>query len=116
MELVVVCELELVEVVDVVLVEVVVEELDEVVDPVDEDDGDVEVDEVVDEDVVVAAHGDTAIVLAIIVTAPSCANAAPLMLAPVFRVMLVKAIILPTNDVVVPSVAELPTVQNTLHA
>ena len=121
MELVVVCELEDVEDVDVVLVEELVEELDEkVVVPVDENDVDVDVDVDVDEaggvDVVVAAHGDTATVLPFIVTAPSCANAAPFMLAPEFRVMLVKAIILPTNDVLVPSVAELPTAQNTLHA
>ena len=36
------------------------------------------------------------------------------MLAPVFNVMLVSARMSPTNDVVVPSVAELPTCQNTL--
>jgi hypothetical protein len=115
---VLVCELVvLVEVVDVVLVELVLVELDEVVVPVgDVDDDDDEVDEVDDEDVVVAPHADTAIVLAFIVTAPSFANAAPVMVAPVFRVTLVKAIILPTNDVVDPIVAELPTVQNTLHA
>ena len=49
------------------------------------------------------------------VTAPFCARAAPqAMLAPVFSVMLVSARMSPTNDVVVPSVAELPTCQNTL--
>ena len=112
-----VCELVvLVEVVDVVLVEVVVVELDEVVVPVEDVDDEDEVDEVDDEDVVVAPHADTAIVLAFIVTPPSFANAAPVMVAPVFRVTLVKAIILPTNDVEDPIVAELPTVQNTLHA
>ena len=36
------------------------------------------------------------------------------MLAPVFSVMLVSARMSPTNAVVVPSVAELPTCQNTL--
>jgi hypothetical protein len=113
---VLVCELVvLVELVDVVLVEAVVVELDVVV-PVEDVDDDDEVDEVVDEDVVAAPHADTAIVFAFIVTAPSFANAAPVMVAPVFRVTLVKAIILPTNDVPDPSVAELPTVQNTLHA
>jgi hypothetical protein len=116
-ELVLVWELVvLVEVVDVVLVGDVVVELDEVVVPVEDVDDDDEVDEVADEEVVVAPHADTAIVLAFIVTTPSFANAAPVILAPVFSVMLVKAIILPTNDVVDPIVAELPTVQNTLHA
>ena len=37
-----------------------------------------------------------------------------MMLAPVFRVTLVCARMSPANDVVVPSVAELPTLQNTL--
>ena len=49
------------------------------------------------------------------VTAPVCAQAAPqVIVAPVFRVMLVCARMSPANDVVVPSVAELPTRQNTL--
>ncbi len=47
------------------------------------------------------------------VTAPFCANALPqVMLAPVFRVMLVSASIFPSNAVLVPRVAELPTCQN----
>src|SRR6202035_764583 len=48
------------------------------------------------------------------VTAPFCAKALPqVMLAPLFRVMLVSARIFPANLVVVPRVAELPTCQNT---
>ena len=48
------------------------------------------------------------------VTAPFRAKALPqLMLAPVFRVMLVSARIFPSNEVVVPRVAELPTTQYT---
>ena len=51
------------------------------------------------------------------VTAPFCAKALPqTIFAPVFRVMLVSARIFPWNEVLVPSVAELPTFQNTLHA
>ena len=49
------------------------------------------------------------------VTEPVCARARPFKLAPVVRVMLVSARIFPTNVVVVPSVAELPTCQNTLQ-
>ena len=49
------------------------------------------------------------------VTAPFRARALPSRLALVFRVMLVNARIFPWNEVVVPSVAELPTFQNTLH-
>jgi hypothetical protein len=49
------------------------------------------------------------------VTAPFCANARPFMPAPVVSVMLATAMMFPTNDVPVPSVAELPTCQNTLH-
>jgi len=49
------------------------------------------------------------------VTAPLRARVLPLTLAPVFRVMLVSARILPSNIVPVPSVAELPTCQNTLQ-
>ena len=46
------------------------------------------------------------------VTAPFCAKALPhLMVAPVFRLMLVRARIFPSNAVLVPSVAELPTCQ-----
>jgi hypothetical protein len=38
------------------------------------------------------------------------------MVAPVFRVMLVRARIFPWNVVVVPRVAELPTCQNTFES
>jgi len=51
-----------------------------------------------------------------IVTAPLRARALPDTLAPVFRAMLCKARILPTNVVSVPMVAELPTCQNTLQS
>ena len=52
-----------------------------------------------------------------IVTAPFLAKALPeTMSAPVVRVMLASARIFPWNEVVVPSVAELPTCQNTLQA
>ena len=50
-----------------------------------------------------------------IVTAPFRARALPDILAPVFRVMLSRARILPRNAVPVPRVAELPTCQNTLQ-
>jgi hypothetical protein len=50
-----------------------------------------------------------------IVTAPLRARPLPDTLAPVVRVMLVRARILPTNTVPVPMVAELPTCQNTLQ-
>jgi len=93
----------------VVVLEVVVVDVDEVVV--------VGVVVVVLEVVVVAtAHAETAIVLVSIVTAPFRANAAPVMVAPVFRVMLVSARIVPWKAVVVPRVAELPTCQKTLHA
>jgi hypothetical protein len=50
------------------------------------------------------------------VTAPFRARARPeAMFAPVFKVMLANARILPWNEVVVPRVAELPICQNTLH-
>jgi hypothetical protein len=59
--------------------------------------------------------GHVVIVLVSNVTAPFCAKASPhLMLALVFSVMLVSARMSPTNDVLVPSVAELPTLKNTL--
>src|ERR1700730_19074346 len=48
------------------------------------------------------------------VTAPLIAKALPhVIVAPLFRVMLVSARIFPANLVVVPRVAELPTCQNT---
>ena len=49
------------------------------------------------------------------VTAPLRASARPIMFAPVVSVMLVSARMFPANEVVVPSVAELPTCQKTLH-
>ena len=49
------------------------------------------------------------------VTAPPCAKALPDKLAPVFMVMLVSARMFPRNEVVVPSVAELPTCQKRLQ-
>src|ERR1700674_5195871 len=51
------------------------------------------------------------------VTAPFLAKALPQpMLAPLFRVMLESARIFPSNAVVVPRVAELPTCQNTFES
>ena len=75
---------------------------------------------VVDADSVVlvvgtAAHGTLLTTLVSIVTAPVCAKALPFRVAPVFKVMLASARIFPTNAVVVPRVAELPTCQNTLQ-
>jgi len=43
------------------------------------------------------------------------ASARPVTRAPVVSVMLVNTRIFPANEVVVPTVAELPTCQNTLH-
>lgn len=63
-----------------------------------------------------AAHVGTFTVLLLRVTAPVCASNRPCTLAPLFKVTDVCARIVPTNDVVVPSVAELPTCQKTLHA
>jgi hypothetical protein len=55
------------------------------------------------------------IVLLSNVTAPVCAKAEPqLIVAPVFKVMLSSARMFPTNSLSVPSVAEVPTCQNTL--
>jgi hypothetical protein len=51
-----------------------------------------------------------------IVTAPLRASARPATDAPVFRVMLVRARMLPTRWLVVPRVAELPTCQKTLQS
>jgi len=50
------------------------------------------------------------------VTAPLRASVRPLTVAPVVNVMLVSATMFPLNDVFVPSVAELPTCQNTLQS
>ena|SRR5580692_3414058 len=88
---------------------VVVVEVDVDVDVVD----DVVDDVVVDDD---ARQVGTVIVLASMVTAPLMARARPLIVAPVFNVIDVVAMIVPAKLVVVPRVAELPTCQNTLHA
>ena len=64
---------------------------------------------------VAVAHTVAETVFVSSVTAPFRARALPDTLAPVFMVMLVSARIFPTNVVVVPRVAELPTCQNTLQ-
>ena len=61
-------------------------------------------------------HVGTVIVFVSIVTAPFRASARPVMVALVSRVIDVVAMIVPAKLVVVPSVAELPTCQNTLQA
>jgi hypothetical protein len=71
--------------------------------------------------VVVAVGADarqvgTVIVLESNVTAPLRARTLPWTVAPVFSVAEVSARIVPTKLLVVPSVAELPTCQKTLHA
>lgn len=59
-----------------------------------------------------AAQPVGSMVLVSIVTASLRARALPqTILAPVFRVILLRARMLPRNDVVVPSVAEVPTCQ-----
>ena len=50
------------------------------------------------------------------VTAPFSANSLPFTVAPVFAVMEMLAMTVPTKWVPVPRVAELPTCQKTLHA
>src|SRR3979490_425367 len=61
-----------------------------------------------------AKSAQSEIVLVSNVTAPVRAQAAPQLIeAPVFSVMLACARMSPPNDVVVPSVAELPARQNT---
>lgn len=66
--------------------------------------------------VVAARHVGTVIVLSSRVTAPFRARARPCRVAPVLRVIDVNASMVPEKLLVVPSVAELPTCQNTLHA
>lgn len=56
------------------------------------------------------------IAFAAMVTAPVRARALPRTVAPVFSVMLAWAMMLPTKAVVVPSVADEPTCQNTLQS
>ena len=63
-----------------------------------------------------AAHRDRVTVSLINVTAPLRATRLPFTLAPLFTEIDVKARMLPWNAVLVPSVAELPTCQKTLHA
>lgn len=66
--------------------------------------------------VVKAAQVGTVMRLSSSVTAPVCASSRPSTLAPVFSVIEADARIVPTNEVVLPSVAELPTCQKTLQA
>jgi hypothetical protein len=80
-----------------------------------------DVPEFVDVDWSVVAVDDveqvgTVTVLLSSVTAPVCARTRPSTVAPVSRVAEVRARIVPEKLVVVPSVAELPTCQKTLHA
>ena len=64
----------------------------------------------------VAAHVGTVMVFPSRVTAPVCVSTRPFTCAPEFKVAEVSARIVPANEVVVPSVADEPTCQNTLHA
>jgi len=61
------------------------------------------------------SHAGTVTMLLSSVTAPFRARTLPDTLAPLLRVMLASAKMFPTNLVVVPRVAELPTCQKTLH-
>jgi hypothetical protein len=61
------------------------------------------------------AHTETETALESSVTAPVCANALPDTVALVSSVMLARAKMFPTKVVPVPSVAELPICQKTLH-
>ena len=63
-----------------------------------------------------AAHDCVVMVLLSSVTAPFRASRRPWIVAPVVAVMDVRARTLPTRWELVPSVAELPTCQKTLHA
>lgn len=65
--------------------------------------------------VTAAEHAAKETLLVSIVTAPVRARARPAIVAPVVRLMLSRARILPTKVVVVPMVAELPTCQKTLQ-
>ena len=62
-----------------------------------------------------AAQSDFSIVLSSSVTAPLRARSRPSTEAPEFSPIDVRARIVPLKIVVVPSVAELPTCQKTLH-
>jgi hypothetical protein len=109
-----------VEVVDTAVVEVADTAVVEVVDTGVVEVVDTAVVEVADTAVVVVDDArrqvGTVIVLSSIVTAPPSARTRPFTVAPVFSVIDVEARIDPAKLVVVPSVAELPTCQNTLHA
>src|SRR5271155_2498553 len=59
---------------------------------------------------------DVVIVFVSSVTAPVRASSLPWIVAPVFAVMLAEAMIVPTKLVLVPSVADEPPCQKTLHA
>ena len=61
-------------------------------------------------------HSAAEITLVSIVTAALRASALPLSVAPVVKVMLASARMFPLNEVVVPTVAELPICQNTLQS
>ena len=63
-----------------------------------------------------AAHRARVTESSISVTAPLRARSLPFTLAPLFTEIDVSARMLPWNAVLVPSVAELPTCQKTLHA
>jgi hypothetical protein len=58
----------------------------------------------------------TLMVLLSKVTAPFRARTLPWRVAPVVTVMELRAKMFPANELVVPSVAEVPTCQNTLEA
>jgi hypothetical protein len=62
------------------------------------------------------AHVDVVMVLVSKVTAPVCASSLPWIVAAVVALMLAEAMIVPAKCVPVPSVAEEPTCQKTLHA
>ena len=49
-------------------------------------------------------------------TAPACANARPSKFAPLPKVMVTAARMLPAHEVPAPMVADVPTCQKTLHA
>ena len=62
------------------------------------------------------AQLDVVIVLVSRFTAAVCASSLPWIVAAVFAVIVAEAMIVPTKRVPVPSVAEEPTCQKTLHA
>ena len=66
----------------------------------------------------VALEGQLEVVIVLVsrFTAPVCASSLPWIVAAVLAVIVAKAMTVPTKRVPVPSVAEEPTCQNTLHA